>query len=224
MKPNSEHQKCGIYCIRNIVNNKVYIGKSKNIYQRIQQHIYDLNNNNKKCENDHLRNAWSKYGGDFFEYFVLEFLEENEKLVAERELYWMKIYNSLDNNKGYNLRSDSDSRMIVHKDTSDKISQRLKKEWAEGVRKEHGKKLAANWKDNKERKINQSKLFSKLKTKYLYRINNNLVDYAELVKLGYKSAVSEFHRKKSDIVYCKKMLIERVKIEDIVQPSEKSEI
>ena len=125
MKPNNEHQKCGIYCIRNIINNKVYIGKSKNIYQRIQQHIYDLNNNNKKCENDHLRNAWNKYGENFFEYFVLEYLEENEKLVSERELYWMKIYNSLDNKKGYNLRSDSDSRMIVHKDTSEKISKRI---------------------------------------------------------------------------------------------------
>lgn len=32
--------KSGIYCIRNIVNNKVYIGKSKNIYNRITQHIY----------------------------------------------------------------------------------------------------------------------------------------------------------------------------------------
>ena len=52
----------------------------------------------------------------------------------------------------------------------------------------------------------------------------DLVNYAELVKLGYKSAVSEFHRKKSNIIYCKKMLIERVKIEDIVQSSEKSEI
>lgn len=31
--------KHGIYCIRNIINNKVYIGKSINIYTRIASHI-----------------------------------------------------------------------------------------------------------------------------------------------------------------------------------------
>lgn len=39
--------KSGIYCIRNIINNKVYIGKSKNIYNRITQHIYLLRNKSK---------------------------------------------------------------------------------------------------------------------------------------------------------------------------------
>ena len=66
--------KSGIYCIRNIVNNKVYIGKSKNIYNRITQHIYLLRNKSKD-ENRYLINAWHKYGEDKFEYFVLEYLE-----------------------------------------------------------------------------------------------------------------------------------------------------
>lgn len=221
MKPNLLHQRCGIYCIRNLVTNKVYIGKSKNIYKRIHQHVYDLKNS-RKDENPYLQNSWNKYGEFNFEYFVLEFLEENEELVAERELYWMNIYNSLEN--GYNLRSDSDSRMIVHKKTSKKISNRLKKEWSEGVRSNHGEKLAKNWQDNPDRKVQQSKLFSKLKTKYLYKINGQFYDYSQLKEMGYKNVLSEFYRKKTNIVTFKGVVIQRVKIEDIVQPLEKSKI
>ena len=48
--------KCGIYCIQNIVNQKVYIGKSKNIYARIRAHISGLRKKIKN-ENRHLINA-----------------------------------------------------------------------------------------------------------------------------------------------------------------------
>lgn len=54
MKVNkNDLNKCGIYCIRNTINQKVYVGKSKNIYQRIIQHTYGLNNK-LKDENRHL--------------------------------------------------------------------------------------------------------------------------------------------------------------------------
>ena len=54
MKVNkNDLNKCGIYCIRNTINQKVYVGKSKNIYQRIIQHTYGLKNK-LKDENRHL--------------------------------------------------------------------------------------------------------------------------------------------------------------------------
>nr|DAG88575.1 MAG TPA: intron associated endonuclease [Crassvirales sp.] len=57
MKVNkNDLNKCGIYCIRNIVNQKVYIGKSKNIYTRICTHISSLRRKTKD-ENRHLINA-----------------------------------------------------------------------------------------------------------------------------------------------------------------------
>lgn len=108
--------KSGIYCIRNIVNNKVYIGKSKNIYNRITQHIYLLRNKSKD-ENRYLINAWHKYGEDKFEYFVLEYLEFDEQLLKERELFWIETYNAIDRNIGYNLRKDSSTNMICHEET-----------------------------------------------------------------------------------------------------------
>lgn len=224
MKANKEHQKCGIYCIKNMINNKVYIGKSKNIYKRIHQHIYDLKNN-RKDENPYLLKSWYKYGCENFEYFVLEYLEEDEKLVSERELYWMKKFKSLNRKNGYNLRQDSFSRMIVHEETSKKISERLKKEWSSGIRDKHSEKLKSNWKNNPDRSIEQSKLFSKIKTKYKYNIYDlkgtfiETCNYNRLKELKYNSVLSNFHRINSNKVKYKEFLIERVIIEDIVQSS-----
>lgn len=224
MEANKKHQKCGIYCIRNIINNKVYIGKSKNIYKRIHQHIYDMKNK-RKTENPYLLQSWIKYGNENFEYFVLEYLEENEELVSEKELYWMNKFNSLDRKNGYNLRQDSSSKMIVHEETSKKISERLKKEWSSGIRNLHSEKLKQNWKNNPDRVLNQSKLFSKIKTKYnyiIYDLDNTFIencDYKRLKELKLQNVTSQFFRKKNNNVKWKEFLIKRVKIEDIVQSS-----
>jgi group I intron endonuclease len=224
MKADKNHKKCGIYCIRNTVNNKVYIGKSKNIHLRIIQHKCQLKNK-RKDENVYLINSWHKYGEKAFEYFVLEFLEENEKLVAERELYWMKIYDSLNPEKGYNLRSDSDSKMIVHEETRKKITERLKKEWSEGKRENHSRKLSENWKLNPERNIQQSEIMSKALTKYaykLYDLNNNFIEecnYKRLKDLKLQNCIADFFRKKSDKIKFKGFFIERLIIEDIVRHS-----
>lgn len=224
MKANKEHKKCGIYCIRNTVNNKVYIGKSKNIYKRIIQHKHLLKIRSKD-ENEYLINSYHKYGDNNFEYFVLEFLDNNEELVAKRELYWMKIYNSLNPQKGYNLRSDSNSRMIVHKKTKNKITKRLKKEWAEGKRNTHSQKLSDNWKTTPQRNKKQSEIMSKNLTKYkylLYNEVNNFVEecnYKRLKELKLQNCIASFHRKNVNKIKFKEYFIEKVKIEDIVRHS-----
>lgn len=220
MKPNSKHSFSGIYCIRCKVNNKVYIGKAINIFKRIRQHIYGMNNKSKD-ENPYLINSWHKYGKDEFEYFVVEKLPLDETLIAKRELFWMKQFNSL--KEGYNLRSDSNSKMIVHNETSKKISKRLKEEWNSGIRKDHGKKLSNNWKNNLERKSQQSKLFSKTLTKYYYLVDDKKVDYKYLKENDLKNCIATFYTKKSNKINFKGHVIERFIIEDIVRSSEKSE-
>lgn len=116
MKLNKNDRKCGIYCIKNKINSKVYVGKAKNIYNRIQQHIYNLRKKSKD-ENRHLINAWFKYGEDAFEYFVIEELNFNESDLTNRELYWIDKYQSINRQFGYNLRRDSSTKMIVHEET-----------------------------------------------------------------------------------------------------------
>lgn len=203
MNPKNLPQKCGIYCIKNIVNNKMYIGKSKNIYSRMYQHLSDLNLGKRKSKNSHLLNAWEKYGKDNFECFVIELLELNDDLVKNKELYWIQYYDTINRKKGYNLRMDSDTKMIVHKETSKKISERLKKEWSEGIRSNHSKKLSLNWKKTPNRNIIQSQIMTKNLTKYIYYIydlNNNFIEkcyYKRLKELNLQGITSVYHRSKN---------------------------
>lgn len=128
MKQRTEDKfKSGIYVIQNNINQKKYVGKAKNIYLRIKQHVTALNTKNKD-ENPHLINSWHKYGRENFSYYVVEYLYDEdinilEKLLAERELYWMKTLDSLNREKGYNLRYDSEGKCFVQDETREKCRQ-----------------------------------------------------------------------------------------------------
>ena len=159
MKANKcDLNKCGIYCIQNIENKKVYIGKSINIYSRITTHIYNLNNSSKD-ENRHLINAWNKYGSDKFVYFVLEYLDPDEELVSSRELYWILFYKSTDRTFGYNLRMDSSTKMIVHDETKKILSKKFTGEqnpnfgnkWSFNKKLKLSNKIKNQFKEGRER-------------------------------------------------------------------------
>lgn len=54
-----------IYIIKNDINNKVYIGKTRlSIQQRFKEHIWD--SRRKRCEKRPLYNAMNKYGLEHF--------------------------------------------------------------------------------------------------------------------------------------------------------------
>jgi len=91
--------KSGVYMIKNIVNNKQYIGSSKNINERWVKHKFTLNN--KKHCNKHLNSAWNKYGEDNFIFSVIEYVEL-DKLI-EREQYYIDYYDACNKNVGYNI-------------------------------------------------------------------------------------------------------------------------
>ena len=213
-------KKPGIYVIRNLINRKIYVGKSKNIYQRLHQHLYDIKtlerNNN---ENPHLLNAVLKYGIESFDYYVIEYFEnidENlEVILSERELFWMNKLECLNPEKGYNLRYDSESNCFVSDETREKISNRLKKEWENGVRSEHSEKLKSYWENNESRKVEQSKIMSKNKTKYSYNLYKDDVfiencDYKKLCELKLKNSITDFSKKKTDEINFKGYKIIRI--------------
>lgn len=86
-----------IYCIKNDVNEKVYVGKTvRTVDVRFKEHIKDANN--QRC-NSKLHRAINKYGSKHFYYEVLEQCTEEES--NEREQYYIKKYNSVE--KGYNI-------------------------------------------------------------------------------------------------------------------------
>lgn len=60
----------GIYCIINILNNKKYIGSSRNIYSRWYKHRANLRGG--YHPDSYLQNAWDKYGEENFYFIILK--------------------------------------------------------------------------------------------------------------------------------------------------------
>ena len=85
-----------IYIIRNFINDKVYIGQSINPEQRFKGHIQDKD---RKQYSSAIDGAIKKYGAENFYYEVIEGPITN---FNEREIYWIKFFNSLIPN-GYNI-------------------------------------------------------------------------------------------------------------------------
>ena len=92
-----------VYKITNLINDKVYIGITKQIIKRIGNHIYYFNNPN-NSNNTYLHKALRKYGLEFFTIEVLEICNTLDSL-NNKEVYWIQYYNSTNNKKGYNLDS-----------------------------------------------------------------------------------------------------------------------
>jgi len=83
-----------IYIIKNIVNSKVYIGQTKDsIQKRFGKHL-------SSCQYV-IGKAIKKYGSHKFHVELLE--ETTLDKLNEREMYWIKLYNSTDNRFGYNM-------------------------------------------------------------------------------------------------------------------------
>lgn len=80
----------GIYCFKNSVNNKVYIGSSKSLDFRRRQHLSDLRCNNHS--NIRLQNFVNKYGIDVLEYEVLEYCDIEDLTTIEQK--YLDLYSN----------------------------------------------------------------------------------------------------------------------------------
>ena len=91
----------GIYKITKKENGKAYIGQSNNIERRFSQHCY-------KGEKARipLDIAIKKYGKDAFTFEILE--ECTPEQLNERESYWIKYYDTVNN--GYNCSEGGDQQ------------------------------------------------------------------------------------------------------------------
>lgn len=147
----------GIYCIRNTINNKRYIGCSRNISKRLNRHKNLLMSN--KHFNYKLQNDFNTYGIDSFEFLIL--LEcENDKLELLEEKY-INVFNSID--KGYNIRPNNyvitdEMKLKISESTklamqSDIVKSKLNKEIKEDTRIKISNSLKEYYKNNPQAKI-----------------------------------------------------------------------
>lgn len=95
---NLKHFDCsGIYIIRNLVNNKVYVGSAQNIRKRIVIHKYYLNKGTHHSKK--LQYSYSKHNK-----FLISILEKcSIKDLLKREQYWIDFYQSYKQQYGFNI-------------------------------------------------------------------------------------------------------------------------
>jgi group I intron endonuclease len=106
-----EDYMIGIYAIRNMINDKMYIGKSDDIIKRWKSHQKELREGHHR--NSRLQSDWNLHGEAAFRFIILEeYVIPDEVLVNDiylqmvlfcREYFNMKKYDSLE--KGYNIEN-----------------------------------------------------------------------------------------------------------------------
>ena len=92
--------KTGVYCWRNTVNGKVYVGSaSVSISLRRRLHRNELRRG--VHGNRHFQAAWRKYGEAAFTFEVIEECSPDDCLT--REQFWIDELNATDPQRGYNI-------------------------------------------------------------------------------------------------------------------------
>lgn len=96
---------CGIYCIENTINNKKYIGLSRDINRRWLEHRSELNRG--EHVNQYLQSSWDKYGEDAFKFYIVELCAT--EILSEKERYYINKYRTLSHEDGYNLTAGGEN-------------------------------------------------------------------------------------------------------------------
>ncbi len=112
----SLENQSGVYLITNTLNNKVYVGISTDLKFRLKTHIHKLCKN--KHHNYHLQNSFNTYGIDNFTIQIIEFTENNDKILLQRESYYQALYKATSDDFGYNITKTNIDGSIRHSEES----------------------------------------------------------------------------------------------------------
>lgn len=116
-----------IYIIKNIINNKSYIGQTLSygsngrklgINKRFKTHINNSKNNKNSCRI--LENAIRKYGSENF--VIIEICKCNIENLNSNEIKYIKIFNTVSPN-GYNLQTGGGNGRKHNESTKKLMSQ-----------------------------------------------------------------------------------------------------
>lgn len=110
----------GIYYIKNIINNKLYVGQSIDVYARLSRHKTDLRGGR---DSKHLQKSYDKYGEDNFEFTL--FMECPVEDLDYLEKYYIAKWNTQNEDFGYNLDGGGSKSRLMSEETKSLISNAL---------------------------------------------------------------------------------------------------
>lgn len=93
--------KSAVYKITNILDSKVYVGSSFNVYKRWDRHRSSLRKGTHS--NAHLQASVNLVGLDSFIFEIIEETPKDKKFILQKEQYWLDFYQSYKKDKGYNI-------------------------------------------------------------------------------------------------------------------------
>lgn len=143
-------KKWTIYCHKNKINNKRYIGQTSqdnlnNRWKNGQGYKPKIGDNNTK-----FYNAIQKYGWDNFQHIILEDNITSLDKANQRQQYWISYYNTFNNdNKGYNMTPGGNNHLL-----DDETKKKLRKTLIETY-KNHPEKLLHIEKNKLKFQVNQ---------------------------------------------------------------------
>jgi len=107
----------GIYAIRCRMSPSVYIGQARNIPRRFGDHKSRLRGN--RHHNQHLQNAWNKYGEAAFIFEPVEYCHSDD--LTMREIEWVSLFKKV----VYNIAS-VEAPMLGRRHTLESIAKMRK--------------------------------------------------------------------------------------------------
>lgn len=132
--------KSGVYKILCLVDGRVYVGHSKNLRRRFNDHISRLKRG--KNMNRLLQEAWNRHGASSFQFLVIEECKCSD--LINREQFWIDEYRAACIETGFNISPTAESNRGVK--YPDFIRQRCS-EW------QRGRKLSDSHRENVRRAV-----------------------------------------------------------------------
>lgn len=157
-----------VYSITNKINNKRYVGVTKDFNTRQRRHLWELRNN--RHSNRKLQQDYNVFGASAFEIEILEVLKDASKEEGfKKELHYIEKYDSCEN--GYNMSYGADGSALA------KIT--------DGTREKHRREMLGNtyWLGRKHTEETKKKI--------------GAVHKGKTVKLSTRKKLSESAKKKT---------------------------
>lgn len=166
----------GVYSIRNVLNGKIYVGSSVDVFSRWADHKYEASRDKYKYP---LYNAIRKYGLDKFEFSVVEEVKETALLNA-RETSWIAYYKAASSEYGYNICKEAATTFGYRHSEESKLKMSLTKKGknrkhSEDWRKRHSLLLQGRkHSEETKKKISLAQIGKKLSEEHIKKMREKL--------------------------------------------------